>query len=167
MTIWQCFTIFAWKITETIWAHLQVFGIPSTYPEKKVDCGFVILWFCQLFNKHTSLLWFLHTQQTCQPLEPWLQRQQCVLTVEVGGDGVPGQEAVDGNLIDDVEQQEGHTGEAEGLQQTPCVAWRRRTATVSSPPPALSLRISTCYFCAQTEKKYLCWFVSRDTENFI
>lgn len=26
-----------------------------------------------------------------------------VLTVEVGGDGVPGHEAVDGNLIDDVE----------------------------------------------------------------
>lgn len=45
-----------------------------------------------------------------------------ILTVEVGGDGVPGQEAVDGNLIDDVQQQEGHTGEAEGLQQTPCVA---------------------------------------------
>ncbi|MEQ2175964.1 hypothetical protein GOODEAATRI_023126, partial [Goodea atripinnis] len=45
-----------------------------------------------------------------------------VLTVEVGGDGVPGQEAVDGNLIDDVQQQEGHTGEAEGPQQTPCVA---------------------------------------------
>lgn len=48
------------------------------------------------------------------------------LTVEVGRDGVPCQEAVDRNLIDDVEQQEGHTGEAEGLQQTSCVAWRRR-----------------------------------------
>lgn len=77
-----------------------------------------------------------------------------VLTVEVGGDGLPGQEAVDGNLIDDVEQQEGHTGEAERLQQTPCVACRRRTATVSSPPPALSLRISTCYFCTQTQIKF-------------
>lgn len=74
-----------------------------------------------------------------------LDRKACsVLTVEVGGDGIAGQEAVDGNLIDDVEQQEGHTGEAEGLQQTPCVAWRRRTATVSSPPPPLSLRISIC-----------------------
>lgn len=68
----------------------------------------------------------------------------CVLTVEVGGDRVPSQEAVDCNLIDDVEQQEGHTGEAEGLQQTPCVACRRRTATVSSPPPPLTLRVSTC-----------------------
>lgn len=83
-----------------------------------------------------------------------------LLTVEVRGDGVPCQEAVDGNLIDDVEQHEGHTGEAEGLQQTPCVAWRRRTATVSSPPPPLSLRISTCYYChscTETQKKPLCW----------
>lgn len=45
-----------------------------------------------------------------------------VLTVEVGGDGALGHKAVDGNLIDDVEQQEGHTGEAEGPQQPPCVA---------------------------------------------
>lgn len=60
-----------------------------------------------------------------------------VLTVEVRVDGLSRHEAVDGNLIDDVEQQEGHTGEAEGLQQTPCVAWRRRTATVSSPPPSV------------------------------
>lgn len=83
-----------------------------------------------------------------------------VLTGEVGVDGFRCQEAVDGNLIDDVEQQEGHTGEAEGLQQTPCVAWRRRAATVSSPPP-LSLRISTCYYCrssTETQKeKCLCW----------
>ena len=93
-----------------------------------------------------------------------------VLTVEVRGDGVPGQEAVDGNLIDDVEQQEGHTGEAEGLQQTPCVAWRRRTATVSSSPQPLTLRISTCYFCrscTETQKKPLCVFVFLHTENKI
>lgn len=88
-----------------------------------------------------------------------------VLTVEVRGDGVPGQEAVDGNLIDDVEQQEGHTGEAKGLQQTPCVAWRRRrrrAATVSSSPQPLTLRISTCYFCRSctvTHKKPLCVFI--------
>lgn len=67
------------------------------------------------------------------------------LTVEVGRDGVPCQEAADRNLIDDVEQQEGHTGEAEGLQQTPCVAWRRRKRrkrrrAVSS---TLTLRIGT------------------------
>lgn len=54
------------------------------------------------------------------------------LTVEVWGDGVPRQEAADCDLVDDVEQQEGHTGEAEGLQETPCEAWRSRRATVSS-----------------------------------
>lgn len=54
------------------------------------------------------------------------------LTVEVWGDGVPRQEAADCDLVDDVEQQEGHTCEAEGLQETPCVAWRSRRATVSS-----------------------------------
>lgn len=53
------------------------------------------------------------------------------LTVEVWGDGVPRQEAADCDLVDDVEQQEGHTGEAEGLQETPCVAWRSRRARVS------------------------------------
>lgn len=94
-----------------------------------------------------------------------------VLTVEVRGDGVAGQEAVDGNLIDDVEQQEGHTGEAEGLQQTPCVAWRRRrVATVSSSPQPLTLRISTCYFCrssTETQKKPLCMFIFLHTVNEI
>lgn len=64
------------------------------------------------------------------------------LTVEVGRDEVPCQEAVDRNLIDDVEQQEGHTGEAEGLQQTPCVAWRRRRKT-RAVSAALTLRICT------------------------
>lgn len=54
------------------------------------------------------------------------------LTVEVWGDGVPRQEAADCDLVDDVEQQEGHTGEAEGLQEAPCVACRSRRATVSS-----------------------------------
>lgn len=53
-----------------------------------------------------------------------------VLTVR--GDGVvPGHEAVDGNLIDDVEQQEGHTGEAQRLQQTPCVAWKEENSSHS------------------------------------
>lgn len=57
-------------------------------------------------------------------------RIKTALTVEVGRDGVPCQEAVDRNLIDDMEQQEGHTGEAEGLQQTPCVAWKRKRGGV-------------------------------------
>lgn len=55
------------------------------------------------------------------------------LTVEVGGDGVARQEAADADLVDDVEQQEGQTGEAERLQEPPCVAWRGRRAAVSWP----------------------------------
>lgn len=101
-------------------------------------------------------LWFEHTQQISDS-RPLTIHAGGLLTVEVRADGVPCQETVDGNLIDDVEQQEGQTGEAEGLQQTPCVAWRRRTASVSSPPP-LSLRISTCYYwnpCTEPQKEPL------------
>lgn len=64
-------------------------------------------------------------KQTSHPSvsRPW---RLAVLTVEVWADGVPGQEAVDCNLINDVQQQERHTGETQGLQQTPCVAWSKR-----------------------------------------
>lgn len=55
------------------------------------------------------------------------------LTVEVGGDGVARQEAADADLVDDVEQQEGQTGEAERLQELPRVAWGGRRAAVSWP----------------------------------
>lgn len=51
------------------------------------------------------------------------------LTVEVGADAAPGQQAVDGDLVDDVQQQEGRAGDAQGLQQTPGVTWSRRTAS--------------------------------------
>lgn len=78
-----------------------------------------------------------------------------VLTAEVGGDGVPGQEAVDGNLIDDVDQQEGHTGEAEGLQQTPCVAWEVKKKKRTSIFTGLVLDLENFLSCAIIMMKFL------------
>lgn len=47
------------------------------------------------------------------------------LTVEPGIDVVSGQQTVDSDLVDDVEQKEGRTGETQRLQQAPRVACKR------------------------------------------
>lgn len=46
-------------------------------------------------------------------------------------------EAVDGDLIDNVKQQEGHAHEAQGLQQAPRVAWRTKKQKRSQSLPQL------------------------------
>lgn len=68
------------------------------------------------------IILFLHTQGFLCNREGLVCEHGGLLTVEVGGDGVAGEQAVDGNLIDDVEQQKGQTGEAQRLEQTTCVA---------------------------------------------
>lgn len=146
----------------------KVSGVARDRREKSIigDCAFK-----PLANRtHFKAIWFSSTSlsETLKPVwlkcfalrcEVWTKHKRladlairaltrnAALTVEVGRDGVPCQEAVDRNLIDDVEQQEGQTGEAEGLQQTPCVAWRRRKGrkrrrAVSS---TLTFRIGTSW----------------------
>ena len=50
-----------------------------------------------------------------------------LLTVEVGLNALSRQQTVDGDLVDNVQQQECHTGEAEGFQQAPRVAWGKNS----------------------------------------
>lgn len=54
-------------------------------------------------------------------------RSRGKLTVEVRPDGPRRQQAVDGDLVDDVDDEEGHAGEAQGLEQAPRVTWRRHS----------------------------------------
>ena len=107
-------------------------------------------------------------QHPSHGVEPGPQRLQCVLTVEGGPDVLHGQEAVHGDLIDDVHQQEGHAGEAQGLQQPPCVACggRRGLKSIHHHHTLSLLRISTCYFSTQTHKEQLS-FIRSATETFL